>query len=103
VWRNVSDVPAGWNFYQLTTRIANVQATFSPLLNEHLVTEINGVKMNGPYSWGLWLFCQDKTAWVYSAVGADLVVLTNKSTLAWVYERDTNQPPLSGEAMADSC
>ncbi len=104
IWLNRSDVPASWNFYQLTANITSVTSRYyGPLLNEHFVTGINGVEMSGAYSWGLWVFCATKTAWVYSPVGADSVRLGNRSILAWVYESDYSQPPLSGQSKTDSC
>src|SRR5262249_4757484 len=44
-WHNVSDVPSTWNFYQLTTHIANVEAASYSF--GHLVTSINGVQSSG--------------------------------------------------------
>ncbi len=104
VWHNKSDVPASWNFYELTSHIANVTATYyGPPLNEHLVTGIDGVQQSGASSWRLWVFCQSRTSWVFSQVGADLVSLRNRSILAWAFESDPNQPPVAGAAAVGSC
>ena len=104
VWHNKSDVPSSWNFYQLTTHIANVTATYyGPPLNEHLVRGIDGVQQSSAYSWRLWIFCQSKTAWVFSNFGADSIRLTDKEVLAWAFESDPSQPPLANAATTDSC
>jgi hypothetical protein len=108
VWYNMSNVPANWNFYQLTSNIANVTAIpYGPPLNEHFVTGINGVPppdaQSGSYSWVLWTFCRSKAAWVYATVGADSIHLADKSILAWAFESDSSQPPLGGQAKVDSC
>jgi len=75
VWHNVSDVPSTWNFYQLTVHIANVDsASFS---FGHLVTSVDGVHASGSSYWRLWIFCDLKSAWFYSVVGADSLNLTD--------------------------
>ena len=104
VWLNKTDVPANWNSFQLTANITSVTSRYyGPPLNEHFVIGINGKDGSGAYSWGLWVFCTTKAAWLYSQVGADSVRLSNGSILAWVYESDYSQPPLSGQSKTDSC
>ncbi len=101
VWHNVSDVPSAWNFYQLTVHIANVDSTSFSF--GHLVTSIDGVHASGSSYWRLWIFCGSKSAWFYSAVGADSLSLTDGSSFAWALQSDPSQPPISGEATVDSC
>ncbi len=109
-WYNETNIPSGWNFYQLTLYLVgcNVQAqSYGPPLNEHLVTGINGVIKQGTYSWTLWEFCQKHSAWVFSPVGVDLIHVENGQTLAWVYEVSSSvsssQPPVAGARTVSSC
>ena len=103
-WYNESSVPASWNFYRLTMYLTrnNTEAVFYPLLNEHLVTAINGVIEQGQFSWAIWIFCQKQNAWTYSQVGVDLIQLANGQTLAWAYEA-AREPPVPGARTAASC
>ncbi len=96
VWYNRTDVPADWNFYQLTLGLTscNVEARFyGPPLNEHYVTGINGVVNQGKTYWTLWMFCQNQDGWAVAPVGADRIVPGNGQTLAWSYEVPY-QPPI---------
>ena len=104
-WYNYTNAPPNWNFYDLTLYVANcnVDAFYSPLLNEHFVRAIDGLRMEGQYSWSIWTYCQGQSAWVYSNVGADEVVLKNGEILAWAYQASSSQPPIPGARTASSC
>ncbi len=105
VWYNETDVPATWNFYNLTVFIAhnNVKAEWYPSpLNEHFVTSIDSVGNAGQFYWTVWLFCGKEKAWTVSGVGADEIKLANGETLAWAYEIPYS-PPVSGSARISSC
>ena len=110
-WYNRTDVPVGWDFYQLTVFLANgnvVAPYYGYPLNEHYVTGINGVINSAPYYWTLWVFCQNNAAWSVSNVGADLIRLHNNLTLAWYYQiasgdQSTWQPPVLGSAKISQC
>ncbi len=110
-WYNRTDVPIGWDFYQLTVFLANgnvVAPYYGYPLNEHYVTGINGVSNSAPYYWTLWVFCQNNAAWSVSSVGADLIRLHNNLTLAWYYQVASGdqsiwQPPVPGSAKISQC
>ncbi len=109
-WHNKTDVPLGWNFYQLTTTIARVDAYASPAVqNEHYVRAIDGVKEGAGYYWTLWIFCQSKAAWAPSPVGADFIKLGNNQILAWDFQAPSSidpstwQPPVAGAAKVSMC
>ncbi len=104
-WYNESNVPAHWNFYNLTVFITNgnLVAEFYPApLNEHLVTSIEGVQNAGQFSWTLWIFCGAKKAWSFSNVGADEIRLVNGETLAWAYVAP-HSPPVAGSNTTPTC
>ena len=109
-WYNETNIPANWNFYQLTLYLTNgnLQAQcYGPPLNEHYVTGISGVINHAKYYWTLWVFCKSQGAWAISPVGADLIQLENGQTLAWAYEvlssPNPSQPPIAGAKMVGSC
>ncbi len=108
-WYNETEVPSGWNFYQLTLYIArcNVVASFDTALNEHYVTGINGLANRGHSYWTLWILCENTAAWIFANVGADLIRLSNGQTLAWAYETLSSpnpaQPPEPGTSIVNSC
>jgi hypothetical protein len=109
-WINKTDVPSDWNFYQLTTSIARVQAMYyGPPTSEHLVTAINGVTSNQQYFWSLWALCEKSSAWIATNVGADAIHFTTYRTLAWYYQPTTSQdsstwnPPVPGAAKVTVC
>ena len=75
-WINKTDVRSDWNFYQLTSSVARVQATDYPSSSEHLITGINGVQSSGQYFWSLWAICENSKAWFATNVGADAIHFT---------------------------
>ena len=104
-WYNETNIPATWNFYQLTLYLANgnVEAQcYGPPYNEHYVTAINNVSNRRPFYWTIWIFCQGQNAWVTSPVGVDLIRLSAGQTLAWAYEVPY-QPPLPNTRTVASC
>ena len=104
-WYNMTNVPATWNFYQLTFYLANgnVDAQCYGLpYNEHYVTAINNVSNQRPFYWTVWIYCQSQNAWSTSPVGVDLIRLSNGQTLAWSYEVPY-QPPLPGARTIAFC
>ncbi len=109
-WHNKTNIPTGWNFYQLTITIAKVDATSSPAVqNEHYIKAIDGVSQAGGYYWTLWVYCQKNMAWSASPVGADLIKLTNNQVLAWYYQNppsidpSTWKAPMAGAATVSIC
>ena len=105
-WYNRSDVPRGFNFYNLTLQLATVQAYYHSGLKEHYVQSINGVAENfleSPRYWGLWKYCQQSHAWEYSPVGADDIQLTNGDVLAWFFSDSNTVPPEAGAQVVSSC
>jgi len=109
-WINKTGISSDWNFYQLTTSIAKVQATYyGPPAAEHLITGINGVQSNGQYFWSLWAVCQKSKAWYATNVGADAIQLSTYHTLAWFYQSTNSQdssnwnPPRSGASKVNTC
>jgi len=109
-WINKTGVPADWNFYQLTTSISRVQATYyGPPTSEHLITGINGVESRQQYFWSLWAVCQESGAWLASNVGADAIHFTTYHTLAWYFQAANSQdssnwnPPVPGASKVTVC
>ena len=109
-WINKTDVPSDWNFYQLTTSISSVQATYyGPPTSEHLITGINGVQSNSQHFWSLWAICQKSKAWMATNVGADSIHFTTFHTFAWYYQATGSQdpsawnPPVPGAAKVTVC
>jgi hypothetical protein len=104
-WYNETNIPATWNFYQLTLHLANgnVEAQcYGPPYNEHYVTGINNVNDRSPFYWTVWIFCQNQNAWSTSPVGVDLIRLSDGQTLAWAYEVPYH-PPLPGARTIAFC
>jgi hypothetical protein len=104
-WYNRTDIPAGWNFYQLTLATANcnVEASFyGPPLNEHYITGINRVVNHGGTYWTIWTFCPNQDGWAVAPVGADRILLKNGQTLAWAYEVPY-QSPVPGTKQVGAC
>jgi hypothetical protein len=93
-WYNETQIPANWNFYNLTVYLTkgNIAASFDIPLNEHYVTGINGKENSAPYFWTLWTFCEKQSAWTQASVGADKIFLGNNSTLAWAYQIPYRSP-----------
>ena len=109
-WINKTGIPADWNFYQLTTSIVKVQATYyGPPTSEHLITGINGVESHQQYFWSLWAVCQKSGAWIATNVGADAIHFTTYHTLAWYFQATNSQdssnwnPPVPGAAKVTVC
>lgn len=93
-WYNETQIPANWNFYNLTVSITrgNIVAPFNAILNEHYVTGINGKENSAPYFWTLWTFCKKHSAWTQASIGADKMFLGNNSTQAWAYQIPYHSP-----------
>ena len=106
-WFNDTQVPLGWNFYNLTMYIANgnVDSTYYPSpLNEHYINAIDGVRQDRSSFWHLWLFCNKDQAWSYSNVGADAINLSNGQTVAWYFDSfNSYAPPLPGSRTVVTC
>ena len=102
-WYNESNVPIGWNFYNLTSFLFPVRSEWYPSpLNEHQVLAINGVEQRLPYYWALWSFCLGDHAWMYSKVGADDLHLTNGAIFAWYFSA-SDTAPVPGAKTIFSC
>ena len=104
-WYNETNIPATWNFYQLTLHLANgnvKEQCYGTPYNEHYVTGINNVNNQNPFYWTVWIFCQSQNAWATSPVGADRIRLSNGQTLAWAYEVPY-QAPLPGAGTIAFC
>jgi len=109
-WNNQTDVPSDWNFYKLTTTIAQTEASpTTSVSGQHLIIGLDGVRTSGAYYWTLWIFCQKNVAWTTARVGADLIKLKNGDTLAWYYQapRSINpadwDPPVEGALKVGAC
>jgi len=85
-WYNVTNVQPGTNLYVETEIIANgqVNATYYPEYESHLVTAINNVGNTNSLYWLLWTY--NKTSlWQMASTGPDLLPVTNNSIFAWSY------------------
>jgi hypothetical protein len=85
-WYNVTNVQPGSNLYVETEIIANgqVNATYYPEYESHLLTAINNVGNTNALYWLLWTY--NKTAlWQMASTGPDLLPVTNNSVFAWSY------------------
>jgi hypothetical protein len=106
-WFNETQVPSGWNFYQLTVYIASgdVNATWYSNYQEHFITGIYGVLNRGQYYWGLWLYCNKDQAWLYAQLGADSIHLSDGQIVAWYFEANPNSPlpPVNGAKVVSAC
>jgi hypothetical protein len=111
-WFNRTNVPSNWNFYTLTTVLAdnNVEAQFyGPPTCEHFVSGIDGVRNNGQSYWTLWVVCPNDNAWTVPAVGADLLSLTTYRAFSWYYQsihsqdQSTWNPPVTGAKKLGLC
>jgi hypothetical protein len=110
IWYNETNVPTGSTFYSLTLQIANghVGSIDEPPLG-HFITSINGVTSNGVGSncsicWGIWIYCANDSAWMYSLLGADSLKLNNGDVLAWFIQDITqNQSPMQGVKTVTTC
>ncbi len=118
-WYNTT-VRSEWNFYNVTEWLANnrVESGYFPQLHEHLIQSINGVRSTGNYYWQLWVYCTGKSAWLYSAWGADMLRPVSANTVqvegqgpvlnlrsngfAWAYQYAII-PPISGATRTDNC
>ena len=110
IWYNETNVPIGSTFYSLTLRIANgnVGSVDEPPLG-HFITGINGVTSNGVGSncsicWGIWIYCTNANAWMYSFFGADSLKPNNGDVLAWyIHDISQNQPPEGTRPPVTTC
>ena len=103
-WFNNSNVPVGWNFYNLTVYLSHgtLESRYYPDLQEHFITGIDGVRASGSFYWGLWQFCSADQAWLYSSVGADGIQLSDEQVVSWYYESNTG-PPIPGAKTVTAC
>lgn len=113
IWYNETEVPIGWNFYNLTVFVANgkVEALYYPYLHANYIIGINGIRNDNDgihctFCWTLWSYCKNDRAWAISALGADLIILVDGATYAWYYQ-DTSaspwKPPLAGAPIVPLC
>lgn len=109
-WHNLTDVPSDWNFYKLTTTIAQTETSHSASVSgQHYITGLDGVRNSGAYYWTLWIFCNKDIAWTAARVGADLIKLKNSDILAWYFQgpRSINpkdwDPPVAGAPKIGTC
>ncbi len=112
-WYNVSNVPAGSNFYNLTNSLAHVEAQYYPLLEAHYIIGIDGVRndkdgIHCNFCWTLWVYCRKDLAWAVSPVGPDLIRLANGDILAWYYQYASSdltvwKPPVVGANKVGIC
>jgi uncharacterized protein DUF4430 len=104
-WFNETKVPVSWNFYNLTLYMArgNVESEWYPEYSEHFITGIDGISNSGAYYWGLWQYCTNDQAWLYSNVGADKIALSNNQTMGWYFESDPHPPPVPGSKTVLTC
>ncbi len=112
-WFNVSNVPVGSNFYNLTSSVAHVEAIYYPYLDAHYIIGINGVRNDNDgircnFCWTLWVYCQKDLAWAVSPVGADLISLANGNILAWYFQYASSdqsvwKPPIAGANKVGIC
>jgi len=104
-WFNETKVPVSWNFYNLTLYMArgNVESEWYPEYSEHFITGIDGISNSGAYYWGLWQYCTNDQAWLYSNVGADKIALSNNQTMGWYFESDPHPPPVPGAKTVLTC
>ena len=101
-WFNKTKVSASWNFYNLTVFLANGRVdslVFADVQNEHQVLAINGLNQTSTDYWSLWKFCPTHSAWAWSPVGADEILLSSNGVYGWYYQNmSTHYPPVAGAA-----
>ncbi len=96
IWYNNTSAQPGWNFFVETVVLmrGNVAARWYPQYESHFVTGIGGVANTQTKYWVLWTY--NKTAsWQMAQVGADQLVVFNKSSYAWTFcAEDQNFNPV---------
>lgn len=101
-WLNKTNISKSWNFYNLTVFLTNGRVhseVYPDLQNEHQVLGLNGLEQNSTDYWSLWKFCSSSSAWAWSPVGADEILLSNNGIYGWYYQNQgTNYPPVAGAA-----
>ncbi|MDA4124952.1 MAG: hypothetical protein OK438_05830 [Thaumarchaeota archaeon] len=85
LWHNSTAVQAGWNLYVETVVLTHgkVTAQWYPQYGEHFVTGIGGVIDTTSKSWFVWSYT--KPSWQLAQTGADGVLASAGSVLAWTY------------------
>jgi hypothetical protein len=85
-WYNQTQVQTGSNLYNATVFVShgNLNATWYPGYDEHLVTGIDGIQNSATQSWFLWTYAAS-SGWAVASVGADLLIAFNGSVFAWTY------------------
>jgi hypothetical protein len=85
-WYNVTNVEPGTNLYVETEVVSggNVNSTYYPQYQSHLVTAINGVGNTNSLYWLLWTYNRT-SMWQEAASGPDLLPVSNNSIFAWSY------------------
>ena len=85
-WFNGTSVQPGWNLYTETVVLTagNMQATWYPEYQEHLVSGIDGVSSTATHAWFLWTY-NGTASWQTAQVGADELTVYNGSIFAWTY------------------
>jgi hypothetical protein len=93
-WYNTTNVQPGTNLYVETQIITKgeINATYYPQYQSHLVTAIFNVGNTNTIYWLLWTY--NKTAsWQQAPVGPDELPVTNDSIFAWSYCRGNCTSP----------
>ena len=85
-WYNSTNIQPGTNFYVETQIITGgqINATYYPEYQSHLVTAINNVGNTNSLYWFLWTY-NSTALWQQASVGPDLLPVTNGSIFAWSY------------------
>ncbi len=99
MWHNFSRIPIGFSLYNATMLITkgNMEATYYPQLQSHLVNVINGVGKDEDldrisWSWIIWHYNEKLSKWVTYEVAADMVYPRNGDKIAWCYQDTSNYP-----------
>ena len=85
-WYNSTNVSPGTNFFVETQIITggDINATYYPEYQSHLVTAINNVGNTNSLYWYLWTY-NSTALWQQASVGPDLLPVYNGSIFAWSY------------------
>jgi hypothetical protein len=85
-WYNNTAVQPGWNLYLATVLITrgDMNATYYPQYQEHLVTGLDGVQNSANESWFIWTW-NSTASWQVAQVGADQIPTPTGSVFAWTF------------------
>jgi len=85
-WNNVTNVQPGTNLYVETQIITggNINATYYPQYQSHLVTAINNVGSTISMYWFLWTY-NLTASWQQASLGPDEIPVSNNSVFAWSF------------------